>query len=111
MSEGGFLAWKRQEINSPPIADYSNLQKPMQLPKGSAWHLDPQTREWQVVKVEDNEDVQVATPIAEAVPTEESEDSPTGEVQFITHVVQSTDTMQGICLKVCIELHLVTLLP
>ncbi len=105
MSEGGFLAWKRQEINSPPIADYSSLKKPIQLPKGSVWHLDPKTKEWKVIKVDGSEDESISHAIPVAVPIQHAEArivTPSDSDQkFISHIVQKHDTMQGLCLRVC----------
>jgi hypothetical protein len=128
MSEGGFLAWKRQNITAPPIADYSDLKRPIQLPHGSAWHLDPKTKEWKVIKIQDNTNRAVGIPFAEPICADDKNEPKTdcqeahhvdvvteknlihaesklfddGHAKFISHVVQRHDTMQGICLKVCL---------
>ena len=87
MSEGGYLPWKRQNVVAPPSANYASLQKPMKLPEGKAWHLDPQTKEWKVIELENNKNTTVGVPLENLVHPS-------------LHVVQESDTMQGICLKV-----------
>jgi hypothetical protein len=122
MSEGGFLAWKRQNIMAPPIADYSDLKRPIQLPHGSAcWHLDPKTKEWKVIKIQDNTNIAVGIPFAEPICADDKNEPKTdcqeahhvdvvteknlihaesklfddGHAKFISHVVQRHDTMQA----------------
>ena len=52
MSEGGYLSWKRQKLRLVPSANYSDLRKPLSLPKGKAWYRDTVTREWKVVDLQ-----------------------------------------------------------
>lgn len=125
MSDGGLLAWKRQNINAVPMANYSDLKRPIELPEGSSWHRDPDTNEWSVVQVQNQESeaITTATPVplmldANVVSTvSETEDdlmlqkddflvnkedeNHDDDSNVISHVVQKSDTLQGICLKVC----------
>ena len=133
MSEGGYLPWKRQNVVAPPSANYASLQKPMKLPAGKAWHLDPQTKEWKVIELENNKNITVGVPLENLVHTGKDADdgikvnktnsdhakdnvlmeknknellkiaTTDGDDHVqppILHVVQESDTMQGICLKV-----------
>jgi hypothetical protein len=91
MSEGGFLQWKRQEIDASrgPAASYSNLRKPLPgPPKNMHWVLDTITREWRLEHIENDNEI-VATPVDE----QEKEDD------VILHKVLPSDTFQGICLR------------
>jgi hypothetical protein len=93
------LSCKHQDIISPLSADY-----------GSAWNLDSKTSEQKVIKTLDgtieyrsSTSHDDANPIL--VPKEHDEalimtPSDSGP-EFISHIVQKHDTMQGICLKVC----------
>ena len=99
MSDGGVYPWKRQSVDTPKIADYSKLQNPLpKPPKGSAWHRDPKTREWKVVQIQedpqggDGNEPDVTTSKARTLLPEDSD--------FLSHEVQTGDTLQGICLKV-----------
>lgn len=58
MAEGGQLPWKRQTIDysrGPPV-DYSALQKPLpKPPNGVEWKQDDETRQWRLVRVDDDD--------------------------------------------------------
>jgi len=96
MSEGGIYPWKRQNLNVAKAADYSNLQNPLpNPPPGSAWYRDPSTREWKVISLEN---VDVGTPATEA-DIDKVESLLPGDSDYVSHHVQPTDTLQGICLK------------
>eukprot|EP01083_Nonionella_stella_P091684 256375_1 len=96
MSEGGIYPWKRQNLNVAKAADYSNLQNPLpKPPPGSAWYRDPSTREWKVISTEN---VDVGAPAIVAV-NDKAESLLPGDSDYLSHHVQPTDTLQGICLK------------
>jgi len=108
MSDGGLLPWKRQNLKVAQAADYSSLQNPLpQLPNGSAWLRDPETREWKIINLE-NENTGIAIAIPIATPANDEVTKGTGnrvvklpdDDDFVSHVVQDSDTLQGICLKV-----------
>ena len=63
---------------------------------GSAWYRDPSTREWKVISLEN---VDVGTPATEA-DIDKVESLLPGDSDYVSHHVQPTDTLQGICLKV-----------
>jgi len=52
MTEGGLLYWKVQKIKySGPVADYSQVLKPLpDPPKGMVWKKDETTGEWSVIE-------------------------------------------------------------
>lgn len=58
MAEGGQFPWKRQTIDysrGPPV-DYSALQKPLpEPPNGVEWKQDDETRQWRLVRVDDDD--------------------------------------------------------
>ena len=58
MAEGGQFPWKRQTIDysrGPPV-DYSALQKPLpNPPSGVEWKQDDETRQWRLVRVDDDD--------------------------------------------------------
>lgn len=117
MSEGGYFPWKRQTITGgKPAGDYSTLSKPLpELPKGMTWLRNPETREWSIIDINkrnndvDDDDLQndksdkslllsIGIPVNNidlSTPTKRLPDN----CDYLVHVVQSTDTFQGICLK------------
>eukprot|EP00339_Tiarina_fusa_P019389 CAMPEP_0117031322 /NCGR_PEP_ID=MMETSP0472-20121206/22528_1 /TAXON_ID=693140 ORGANISM="Tiarina fusus, Strain LIS" /NCGR_SAMPLE_ID=MMETSP0472 /ASSEMBLY_ACC=CAM_ASM_000603 /LENGTH=182 /DNA_ID=CAMNT_0004739627 /DNA_START=95 /DNA_END=643 /DNA_ORIENTATION=+ len=91
MSEGGFLQWKRQEIDESrgPAASYSNLKKPLPGPPVNMhWVLDTITREWRLEHIMETPESDVV-----ATPVDEQDD------EIIEHKVLPSDTFQGICLR------------
>lgn len=123
MSEGGMLAWKRQKLHLRPTADYDEIKKPIQLPQDKAWVKD-QKGDWSVVDLVDK-GVAVAIPVASQdmtnvnpsmeekaissddvlnadIITEEEIDFSKIEKKVpkaVKHIVQPTDTLQGLCLR------------
>lgn len=92
MSEGGFFAWKRQEIDSHrgPAGNYNSVSKSLpDPPKGTVWIQNNATREWTLEKKQGEEEIAVAEMV---YPHD-------GQVLFFEHTVQSSDTFAGICLK------------
>jgi hypothetical protein len=94
MTDGGFFAWKRQEIDihRGPTASYASIKKPLKAPKGMHWTRvlaqhddDTGTNEWKLEPDDtDNDDTQ----------------EPTDSLLLVQqHSIQSTDTFVGICLK------------
>ena len=63
---------------------------------GSAWYRDPATREWKVISLENAD---VGAPVIVAV-NDKVESLLPGDSDYLSHHVQPTDTLQGICLKV-----------
>lgn len=129
MSEGGFLPWKAQRINTSrgPAGNYSNIRYQLpDVPKGMKWVKNEKTREWSVVP-----DIEDAIIVEDAVMAKTQDDIPMdaeGTVQdairvqsdneavrkavasysigsnscdlvFVEHRVESTDTFAGLCLK------------
>jgi len=97
MSEGGQLQWKCRSLDTHrgPTGDYSSIQKPLpDPPKTYTWVCNPDTKEWSVVQT--REDLPTATLKSILV----NPDNTTDASGYIAHPVRSTDTMQGLCLKV-----------
>ncbi|CAJ1938968.1 unnamed protein product [Cylindrotheca closterium] len=91
MSEGGLLAWKRQEIDvrRGPAGEYVNVHKPLpNPPRGMHWVLNEKTKEWSLEKKPE-------VVVAEVVDEDSKEQPPA----FIEHEVTKTDTFAGICLR------------
>lgn len=101
MSEGGVYPWKRQSGNTVKIADYSNLQNPLpKPPKGSAWFRDPDTREWKVVEIQQEDTNSIVTGnVNDVESTRKARSLLPEDSDFLSHEVQKTDTLQGLCLK------------
>lgn len=126
MSEGGMLAWKRQKLHLRPTADYDEIKKPIQLPQDKAWVKD-QKGDWSVVDLVDK-GVAVAIPVAsqdmpnvtpsmeekaissddvlnaDIITEEEIELQNNSKIEkkvpkAVKHIVQPTDTLQGLCLR------------
>ena len=127
MSEGGMLAWKRQKLHLRPTADYDEIKKPIQLPQDKAWVKD-QKGDWSVVDLVDK-GVAVAIPVAsqdmpnvnpspdekamissdgvlnaDIITEEEVDHQKDSKVEkkipkAVKHIVQPTDTLQGLCLR------------
>ena len=126
MSEGGMLAWKRQKLHLRPTTDYDEIKKPIQLPQDKAWVKD-QKGDWSVVDLVDK-GVAVAIPVAsqdmpnvnpspdekaissdgvlnaDIITEEEIDLQKDSKVEkkvprAVKHIVQSTDTLQGLCLR------------
>jgi LysM repeat protein len=57
MTEGGLFPWKLQKIwTRGPTADYSNLRDPLPNPPADmAWHQDKETKEWKLVKEQEDQ--------------------------------------------------------
>ena len=83
MTEGGLFAWKIQKLNLAPTLTYDSIQKPLKAPKGRQWIFDPVHKEW---SLEEKEETSSSVP--------KTLDSP-----YIEHIVTSSDTFQGICLR------------
>lgn len=114
MTDGGLFAWKIQKIDEHrgPAAKYESIKNPLpHPPKGKVWVQDLKTREW---SLEDELPVMLAevTAIEEQdgeilLDKEEDEDkdkkqgirSSTTRRRFMEHVIQPTDTFQGLCLR------------
>lgn len=132
MAEGGQLPWKTQIIDTSrgPAADYSTIHSPLpKPPNGVEWQQDVNTREWRLVRTDDEEisrrkyKLQVGTawnerlgrvePTIVPVPKKEEEEKeekvqPTSEtetppavqgVDFLIHTVLPSDTLVGLCLR------------
>jgi hypothetical protein len=71
MSEGGFFPWKLQKHVTKTIADYSKLQHPLlRPPEGTEWKQDPKSREYSLVKTDEEEAPPLATEdMVDSVPT------------------------------------------
>lgn len=73
MSEGGYLPWKRQTIDTRrgPAANFDVLHSPLPSPpKGQHWIQDPYTKEWRVVPKDSNEKIIEAEHMVEATVVE-----------------------------------------
>ncbi len=114
MSEGGYFPWKRQTITGGKPGDYSSLSKPLPaLPKGMAWLRNPETREWSIIDINktnndsgddlENNRSDKSLLLSVGIPVNIDLSTPTKRLpancDYLVHVVQSTDTFQGICLK------------
>lgn len=102
MAEGGQLPWKTQTIvENGPSADYSKLSEPLIPPKGMIWQKDTTTREWTLVPdttKEESKQMEADTGVkVTSSPLVLKKDALKGE-DFVEHIVQPTDTFQGICL-------------
>ncbi|GFH52476.1 hypothetical protein CTEN210_08952 [Chaetoceros tenuissimus] len=123
MSEGGMLAWKRQKLHLRPTADYDEIKKPIQLPQDKAWVKD-QKGDWSVVDLVDK-GVAVAIPVAsqdspssdekaissdgvlnadiiiteEEIDLQKERNTEKKVPKAVQHIVQPTDTLQGLCLR------------
>jgi hypothetical protein len=107
MADGGRYPWKVQKINTNrgPVADFSNLSKPLpQPPKGMTWVQDMQSHEWSVERVviippnqASNPEHQVATgvPVGPPILSQDYQD----DANFLYHNVGPSDTFQGLCLR------------
>jgi LysM repeat protein len=105
MSEGGLLAWKVQKTVTAPTLKYNNLQKELKAPKGRQWVFDSTNREWSLERVVPNPVVMANAAVQEdlvvdAVVVKSCPSSPSADFfPFFEHLVQSTDTFQGICIR------------
>lgn len=104
INEKGLFAWKRQQMDLRAVGDYSTLQTPLpDPPKGYEWSKDPTCNEWKVVPkdksstIEDKQEVDLLG-LYNDVQRDDDTDV-TSDTALVTHVVQPTDTLQGICLK------------
>jgi hypothetical protein len=105
INEKGLFAWKRQQMDLRAVGDYSTLQTPLpDPPKGYEWSKDPTCNEWKVVPKDKNstiEDKQEGGLLGLYNDVQRDDDTDvTSDTALVTHVVQPTDTLQGICLKV-----------
>lgn len=101
MSEGGVLAWKVQKVRSAPTLNYNNLQKPLRAPKGQRWNYDSATREWSLEDLPRPETAEYWDDLvvdAEIV-KESTSNQGVGSALFVEHLVQPTDTFEGVCLR------------
>jgi hypothetical protein len=112
MAEGGFFPWKVQKINAVPSVNYNSLSKPLKAPKGTYWSYDRSTKEWSIQKVPkvissieglgDEEIIIADAAIVDENGTIEGEDaslSTLATTPFIEHIIQPTDTFEGLCLR------------
>jgi len=123
MSEGGLLQWKRQKDyhSRGPAGNYSNLKDPLpNPPDGTAWVFIPQTKEWCITQVAVQDTTNSIATSTAAVGAEQKSsgaasklissggtvveaatmvDSIVPASDYVTHRVESTDTLQGVCLK------------
>jgi len=101
MSEGGLLHWKRQngtKNNRGPACSYAAIKDPLPSPpEGTAWVYIPQTKEWCVTEVSQSVTGTTEEGVSKGKVDEEA--SRVASTGYVTHRVESTDTMQGICLK------------
>ena len=80
-----------------PVADYSKLQKPLPTPpKGYEWYHEHDAGEWKVVE---SVSTRNESNMSKDVPSE-NDVNVSNESTLVTHIVQTNDTLQGICLKV-----------
>jgi LysM repeat protein len=107
MSEGGFLNWKRQAIDTHrgPAANYNNLRRPLpKPPKNTHWVLR-NNKDWHLEALPERDLILQAT--TDATTVNVVVDEKTGDLisggtiatTFLEHTVQSSDTFQGICLR------------
>jgi len=118
MAEGARFPWKTQTPVVVPTLSYKNLSKPLVPPKGTRWHYDRATKEWILVSDgtwsirgggDDNGDVGGATVIVDGqdVPFQAADYAAgggsgagsSGGPFHVEHIVQPSDTFQGICLR------------
>lgn len=107
MAEGGRFPWKLQDSKKDkPSADYSKLKVP--LPTPPADYVWSPEEKWKLVpkesKADDTDDL---TPLDERTPKNDSYDAnktnpkynTTEKRNYVEHIVTSSDTFFGICLK------------
>ena len=103
MSEGGYFPWKWQTIAGNPPCDYSTLSSPLpNLPKGHVWVRNPESREWSIVdNTTIDHDAAAVNEKVSSLPSQRTTDMTflPHNCDFLEHIVQSTDTFQGLCLK------------
>mmetsp|Transcript_597 Transcript_597/g.663 ORF Transcript_597/g.663 Transcript_597/m.663 type:complete len:219 (-) Transcript_597:168-824(-) len=115
MSDGGLLAWKRQQITGNPACDYSTLKNPLpNPPPGQTWVRDPETREWFVVDInviegvessgDDTKQVNDVDNVSKGRVHSLQIDNKLKELlpddcDYVSHQIEPSDTFQGICIK------------
>jgi hypothetical protein len=100
MSEGGLLAWKVQKPVVAPTLRYNNLQKELKAPKGKRWVFESTTREWSLEEVPKIVPADVVRDlVVDAEIVKESPSSPNDFFPYFEHLVQPSDTFQGICVR------------
>jgi hypothetical protein len=93
MPEGGLYPWKVQKIDTHrgPATSYNGVNRPLPPPpKNMEWVRDEKTREWRLEATE--EDVVVDAEVID-------DDDKQRIDPFIEHIIQPTDTFQGVCLR------------
>lgn len=91
MPEGGYYPWKVQKIDTHrgPATNYHGVNRPLPPPpKNMAWVHDEKTREWRL---------EATAVVVDAEVIDDDDKESTGP--FLEHIVQPTDTFQGVCLR------------
>ena len=120
MAEGARFPWKTQTPVVLPTLSYKNLSKPLVPPKGTRWHYDRAVKEWLLVSDGtrsssigsstgdashlDDDGVVDATIIVDGQDVQSQGGGGGGGLASggpfnIEHIVQPSDTFQGICLR------------
>ncbi|KAL3905334.1 MAG: hypothetical protein SGARI_004511, partial [Bacillariaceae sp.] len=114
MSEGARFPWKLQKTQNAPTVSYKNIRKPLRAPSGKQWHYEKSTKEWSLVDVPKGivdgiPYVGQAEVVVDALavdenghPVGEGDDSDAatwGTAPYLEHLVQPTDTFEGICVR------------
>lgn len=108
MAEGGHLPWKRQviDVSRGPVADYSNLRKPLPPPpRGFEWRRE-ENGEWKLLDQSltpavsglgggDDKDAEEEEKSADSVKKQQ----PCEGVDYVFHTVLPSDTLAGLCLR------------
>jgi hypothetical protein len=112
MAEGARFPWKLQNLQYVPTLSYKNLSKPLRPPTGKRWAFDSSTKEWSLEDIPQSVVFENTDMIVDAVLVDEnghlisaeghenSGATPTlDSAPFIEHLVQQTDTFEGLCLR------------
>lgn len=115
MAEGARFPWKLQKVQAVPAPTYKNLRKPLRAPAGKRWAYDGATKEWSLedipkpAVVGNNADVVLDALLVDEnghLVSDGGGESSTataaatvGMDPFFEHIVQETDTFEGLCLR------------
>jgi LysM repeat protein len=112
MAEGARFPWKLQKSQHVPTVSYKNLRKPLHPPSGKRWAFDSSTKEWSLEDVPKSVIVGNTDVFVDAVLIDENGfviSEETGQncsvasscvsAPYFEHIVQRTDTFEGLCLR------------
>jgi LysM repeat protein len=112
MAEGAKFPWKMQKLHHVPTVSYKNLRKPLRPPSGKRWAFDSCTKEWSLEDIPKtvvgcNTELVVDAVLVDEnghAIAEEGEEASSGastwdKSPYFEHIVQQTDTFEGLCLR------------